>query len=450
MYKRKSVVRYTLRATRNFVFTTIACLWCDNAIAQFNLSAEIRPRAEYRHGFKKLYGINDDPAFFVEQRSRLNASYQSEKYKIGLVLQDIRIWGETAQINKTDGLTSVHEAWAEILFTRKFSVKAGRQELVYDDHRILGNLDWAAQARSHDALVFKFVDSTFTLHAGFAFNQNSDVPEPIKLTSNFYSMPGGFTTSGGGLPNYKNMQYGWFQKLFGKNQLTGLILNTGWQMPDTTVNYLVTAGLNSSITVSKTIRFIGSFYYQAGRDRADKKVDAYLLSAALQYNGFPKAPVTLGVDVVTGTRPGEQDSNTFDPLFGTHHAFYGHMDYFYVGSPHTQQGATVGLVDIFAKTTFQAGKKTSVILHAHEFLSHVSIIDPENSAKNLSSALGAEVDAIFNFEYDKAVNLKVGYSQLFATRSMEAIKGGDKDKLQQWTWLMLTVKPSLLSFPMNK
>lgn len=427
----------------------ILVLCYSNAVGQFNLSAEIRPRFEYRHGFKKLYAVNDDPAFFVEQRSRLNANYQSEKYKIGLVLQDVRIWGETAQINKTDGLTSMHEAWAEVLFGKRVSVKIGRQELVYDDHRILGNLDWAAQARSHDALVIKFVDSTFTFHGGFAFNQDSKVPEPVKLTGNFYSVPGGFTTPGGGLPNYKNMQYVWFQKLFGKGQITGLAMNTGWQMPDTTVNYLLTIGLNPSVSLSKKTRFTGSYYYQAGHDRVGKEVNAWLLSAALRYEGIQKIPITVGTDVVTGTKPGEQNSKTFDPLFGTNHSFYGYMDYFYVGNPHTQQGATIGLIDIFVKTILQTGQRSSLLLHAHRFLSQVDIIDPVDPSQYLSSNLGTEVDAIFNYDYDKAVNIKLGYSQLFATHSMEVIKGGDKGKLQNWSWLMLTVKPSLIN-PANK
>ena len=33
----------------------------------------------------------------------------------------------------------------------KFAFKVGRQEINYDDARIFGNVDWAMQARSHDA-----------------------------------------------------------------------------------------------------------------------------------------------------------------------------------------------------------------------------------------------------------------------------------------------------------
>jgi hypothetical protein len=87
------------------LFSSLTLLYICNSFAQFSLSAEIRPRIEYRHGFKKLYSAGDKPSVFTEQRSRLQAQYSAEKYKVGFVLQDVRIWGETAQINKADGLT---------------------------------------------------------------------------------------------------------------------------------------------------------------------------------------------------------------------------------------------------------------------------------------------------------------------------------------------------------
>jgi hypothetical protein len=34
--------------------------------------------------------------------------------------------------------------------TEAFSMKLGRQEVIYDNSRIFGNVDWAQQGRSHD------------------------------------------------------------------------------------------------------------------------------------------------------------------------------------------------------------------------------------------------------------------------------------------------------------
>ena len=75
----------------------------------------------------------------------------------------------------------VHEAWAEIVLansadtTVKFkpiqnlSLKIGRQELVYDDVRLLGNLDWLQQGRRFDAAIFKAQHLGWALDFGGGF-----------------------------------------------------------------------------------------------------------------------------------------------------------------------------------------------------------------------------------------------------------------------------------------
>jgi hypothetical protein len=72
------------------------------------------------------------------QRTRLNALFSTEGIQTKLVLQDVRYWGSQPQlVANEDYATSVHEAWAEVNAFSNFSLRAGRQELVYDDHRIL-------------------------------------------------------------------------------------------------------------------------------------------------------------------------------------------------------------------------------------------------------------------------------------------------------------------------
>lgn len=102
----------------------------DIAFAQFELKGEFRPRTELRHGYKTLPTANDDVAFFTEQRSRLLLKFQKDLYEVGFSVQDVRIWGSQNQLNKSDGLFSVHEAWGQINFNDITSPKAGRQELV--------------------------------------------------------------------------------------------------------------------------------------------------------------------------------------------------------------------------------------------------------------------------------------------------------------------------------
>ena len=173
------------------------------SFSQFKLSGEIRPRAEYRDGFKTFSSDQTEAAFFVEQRTRLIADYQKDKLKFRLSLQDVRFWGGTSQIYKSDNaLINFNEAWAQYDFGAGSSIKLGRQELDYDNARILGNLAWAQQSRSHDLVKYEYQGETgFKLHLGAAFNQEfvNAPAEPARLFGTFYS----------GVNNYKTMQFAW-------------------------------------------------------------------------------------------------------------------------------------------------------------------------------------------------------------------------------------------------
>ena len=139
-----------MKTKLQIAFLILAIALPSMASAQFVLSGELRPRAEYRHGFKSPATTDMDAAGFISQRSRLNVGYTNEKMKFGMSLQDVRVWGDVPQLNLSDNSFSLHEAWGEYFFTPALSLKLGRQELVYDDSRMLGNVDWAQQGRSHD------------------------------------------------------------------------------------------------------------------------------------------------------------------------------------------------------------------------------------------------------------------------------------------------------------
>lgn len=401
--------------------------------AQFTVQGELRPRTELRRGYKTLPASGAEAAFFTEQRSRLILGYSKEAYDLGFSLQDVRIWGSQSQLNKSDGLFSVHEAWGKINFNESLSLKAGRQELVYDDHRILGNVGWTAQGRSHDALLFMATRESWALHTGFAFNQDMNTPESVKLFDTFYS----------GAGNYKTLQYLWF-RVFRLIDFSFLALNNGVQTPDSTINFTQTIGTRASFKPSDFM-VDGSLYYQTGKDPAGLDVQAWLASLSTTYTGFDNFKLTIGGDYLSGSRANNDQNNSFNPLYGTHHKFYGFMDYFYVGNPHSQRVGSnsnaTGLVDLFLKTSIRLSSVSSLLVFGHEFFSPVEILDPADPSRTLSSRLGTEIDLVFGHSLTDEVTIQAGYSQMFATSSLEALKGGSKGQLANWAWLMLSFNP---------
>jgi hypothetical protein len=107
---------------------------------------------------------------------------------LGVSIQDVRVWGQDASsTSSADGTRlMLHEGWADLMLANKadttikfkwfdlMSLKIGRQELGYDDARLLGNLDWLQQGRRHDMALLKTVHKGFQVDVGFAYNQNTD------------------------------------------------------------------------------------------------------------------------------------------------------------------------------------------------------------------------------------------------------------------------------------
>lgn len=406
--------------------------------AQFTLEGEIRPRSEYRHGFKTLPVSSSKPALFTEQRSRLSLVFEDEMFELGFTLQDVRIWGSVDQLTKTDGFSSIHEAWGKVNLTDKISLKAGRQELVYDDERILGNVDWTAQGRSHDAFVMAAEGAGHKVHLGMAYNQTNDPDEPVKLFGTYYS----------GINNYKTLQYAWYQKETDNFVGSLLILNNGVQVPDSTVNFTQTIGGNLQYTFENGIHINGSVYHQHGKDPLDASAAAWLASLEAS-RSFNLLTLTAGADYLSGTKADDTKNRSFDPLYGTHHKFYGFMDYFYVGHPHRQPASghslNVGLTDLYLKSAIRITEAFTILLHVHQFISPVEILDPMDPTRNVSRFLGNEVDVVFNVRLQSAVTLQAGYSQIFANRSLEIIKNGDRNVTSNWGWIMLRFHPLLFT-----
>jgi hypothetical protein len=414
------------------VFTMISF----SAVAQFTLSAEIRPRAEFRNGFKTPIKKGDDPAFFIEQRTRLYANYQSEKFDVAISVQDVRIWGSTSQVYKEDpSLFNLYEAYGTYKITSAHHISFGRMALDYDNARILGNLDWAQQGRSHDLLKYSFIGSSFKLDVGAAFNQDASTPEFSKLTGSYYS----------GVNNYKTMQYAWAHKQFDKGKISFLALNNGVQYAPDTVYFSQTIGTYAVPQIGKSSLELEA-YYQGGKDGSGRKLNAYMLSAAWSFLKDKPVSLTAGVDLLSGDDPDTEKNEAFSPLYGTHHKFYGFMDYFYVGNGHGNKGLT----DLNLKAKFKSGGNSSLLAHVHQFFSNAKVPGGEAHPGDYSSNLGTELDIVFNTTLGKSVKLAGGYSQMFQSESMDIIKGKvDTKGMQNWAWAMLVFKPTLFESTKN-
>jgi len=78
--------------------------------------------------------------------------------------------------------------------------------------------------------------------------------------------------------------------------------------------------------------------------------------------------------------------------------------------------------------------------HAHYFMA------ANNLPNDLDAALGTEIDLSMSYPLAKGVGFKMGYSQMFGTESLVALRNrGDKDATSNWAWMMIVIKPTFFT-----
>jgi hypothetical protein len=401
---------------------------------ELDVNLQIRPRYEYRNGYKTLIPYGKEATSQISQRSRLNFNYKQDELTVKLTFQNTRTWGDVAPTAPADkNGVAVFEAWAQYDFTKKWSARIGRQVLSYDNQRILGEQDWGTQAQSHDALTVSFHPENHQLDLGVAYNSDAE---------NTFQTP--YTVA-----NYKAMQYAWYHTTFDKIGASLLLLNTGYEFtrnPAATpvkllVDYKQTFGTYLTYKTAKIDSNL-SLYGQTGKT-TDQQVSAWNAAVNFGYTMTDSFKAGLGYEFLSGkdTNDGSKVIKSFNPIFGTNHAFNGYMDYFYVGGGHLNN---VGLQDAFLKLNYNVNKWQFALI-PHVFLSAADVVTAENV--KLDSYLGTEIDATFGYNFKKDIVVSGGYSQMFGSETLEFIKSpGVANHTNNWAWLMISVNPRIFSW----
>ncbi|HWB27527.1 MAG TPA: alginate export family protein [Chitinophagaceae bacterium] len=427
--------------------------------AQLTVTAQLRTRTELRDGQGAPLPSGSNPAFFTSQRTRLSLLYSMYRLKFGLAAQDVRVWGQdVSTINRTttqdlNGLM-LHEAWVELLLSdttvknKAFSLKIGRQELVYDDQRLIGNLDWLQQARRHDAILFKYETPLWVLHLAAAFNQNKE-----NASGTIYSTvpPGNYSASTNGGAMYKSMQFFYAGRKLKNGTVSFLFFTDQFSQyrADSTNTKTYKSGTWARAATGFYINntfgkatVTGAAYYQFGKTATGQNVAAALLSGSLQYGVSKKFSVGPGIDYTTGGASGTT-SNTFDPLYGTPHKFWGLMDYYYAAGAFGKSGLT----DYYIKARYKASDRFWLTTELHQFSSAERVVnttDPPGTNKSF----GQEVDIVASYSLTRQIMFEGGYSHYFSTALLTSptVKNVTHAKSgANWAYISLNIKPELLT-----
>ena len=505
-------------------FLLIVCV----ASAQFTLSGQLRTRTEVRDGLGNLVPKGSKPAVFTSQRTRLAFGYKWDRLTFGVTIQDVRVWGaDASSISNADGnRLMLHEGWADVMLANKadttvkfklvdlLSIKIGRQELIYDDVRLLGNLDWLQQGRRHDMALLKMVHRGWQVDLGYAYNQNSDafgitgtsyvpgnipgyvrnslgvlVPTPagivplatggnagnnsVKTGTPVWSNP---PSTNAATQDYKSFTSLYISRKINQTKFSALFFNDRFgkykmdSVGNATAGYVYgrrfvtngngesfdysgnssryTYGLMINHTIGNAsgfgkIALQGAYYHQSGSDRDGVDLNAYHYTFSGMYQKG-KWSVGPGYDVLSGNdavKPSGKN-NRFDPLYGTPHRHWGYMDYFYVGT-----GSPVGgLKNAYVKGKY-TGNTLSFGVDYHLFSLHKDMKKADGTV--IDKKLGSEIDLLLNYNMNKFTTIELGYSMMYAKKSMPFAKGqattdavaNTYRKKGSWFYAMINIRP---------
>lgn len=413
----------------------------------FNLDSDFIARGEVRKG-GTAEERTDTPdgsfAAFLLGRTRVTAGYQlfTEKQKEMPLLeasvsgQFCGTWGMGAPLT-----LDAYEAWVAVNFGPGFFAKMGRQALSYDDQRVFGSDDWSMTGLSHDALKIGYEGHGHKVHLFGAFNQN-----PV-------NMDGG-TYYAGGLQPYKGMATLWYHwdlpwiplgvSLLGMN-LTTQAVSDAVDQPNWVYNQQMLGGYLLFHPKQWEVEAAG--YYQMGKEEHGIPIQAWMASVKGAFTASKQWRILAGYDYLSGDEdfavpPGgnfgmqqHEVIRGFSLLYGSHHKFYGAMDFFYLSNYYG--GFTPGLQNAYAHVQWTPVPQLTLDLGYH-FLATAAKL------RNAEKPLGHEVEFCASYDLGHTMSLSLGYSFMRGTETMEVLKRTSGKRELHWAWLMFRAAPRFL------
>lgn len=382
----------------------------------FTLSAQLRPRFEYRNGAYEPLQEGEKPAILVNNRTRLNFDYHhGDQLQLFLSFQNVNIWGQAPQVQLNDrtGGLSVFEAYAALPIYEDLNIKIGRQMIVLDEDRIFGSLDWHPAGRAHDAININWKNDKLTLRSFFAFNQNYFDGNASSVNGNVNNPKGQYFYIAPGTQPYQHLEAVHAHYDFAPTQgLSFLVANLGQRnSSNNDIDYnMQTIGFHYR-GKSDALRYGAEAYLQTGKSAAGQDKEAFLLAALVGYQFTPAFSATLGLDYLSGNDTNDPTKDkAFNPFSGTNHKFYGFMDHFYV----LPNSPKVGLLNPYLNLNLKTSDKGSLSFTGHYFHSAAKIVGDKD---NKTRSLAVEGDLVYTHKIQQYVSLQAGYSLLVPSSS---------------------------------
>jgi len=474
---------------KNFILTVaimVTAFFVGTMIAQA-ASVEWGGQLHTRFEVNEQSDFNDETSsdYFVDQRIRLDAKVEILPDTSAFIqLQSVQVWGEedsdagTTTAEKTlggggssfttsdnDTSVGIHQAYftLENFAGLPADLKIGRQEVVLDGHRLLGNTNWSTGAQTHDGVRLTHHEGNHTL-ALLYLRANEGLPSATFPTdADHIDVYGAYA-------NMQGILGGGLSLLFVAVDDECDASAAGVCEPGPSDNNIYTIGARQAGQLYGIDYRVEGYYQFGGAEQAASAVtsagytttgpgsgidrQAYMFGARLgkKFNNVMWKPsLTFWYDYLSGTSEEDardNDFQTFNTLFDTGHKFYGYMDLFLPsGGANTNY---LGLVDYAVKASIQPAKGWKLKADYHHFQTAESPnanpgIAAQVSTRFGDSNLGDEVDITLAHKYNEHTTISAGYSHfsaepLFHITATDVGVGGGGNDNADWAYLMFDVE----------
>jgi hypothetical protein len=426
-----------------FIVLIFLSLWTNPIYSQLTIDGQFRSRAELRNGYRELASETNFAALLVSQRSRLILNHNDSNFVFRFSAQDARVWGQNWNQMPNNAL-HLHEAWAAYKVNKQLMLKVGRQELKYDDQRLLAVRDYSITGVTYDAALLLYNNNELELNFHWGAMINNMVETNFLVNYHFPL-------------SFKYMSFFWFEKNITDALQTNaiyLIDLTQKAGEPQTMFARNTVGANAifGLTDYWGVRVGG--YYQFGEHwmnfgtfgEEQVKVRAYSYNASIWLSPLQNFKVSANIDTYSGHDWSTSSDyfSGFNRLLAAGHAHMGFMDYF--TSVDLREVTWAGMNDLFLRVDYKVSSKFNLQATTHYFLlnkPNLKALWPFGYI-TVDKELGTELDLVANYRINSSFAIQLAFMSMFPSSTMELIKlNGGEPEFSYFSYVSLLFTPKL-------
>ncbi|MBI2067747.1 MAG: alginate export family protein [Deltaproteobacteria bacterium] len=364
-----------------------------------SVGGELRLRSESQLAYGGITGGVDNDSFVLSRaRTHLDAR-PLDGLQVFIQPQFSRIFAQEESTIANNGdaangnnVFDLHQGYLNFqkIGGSPFSLKVGRQELVYGDERLVGAFGWSNIGRSFDAGKLRLEWDHFWLDGFFAWNEKAGGNEYFSGLYGSSEMNSSMTMEG-------------YALLLRDNDGDGSALQ-GLGLTLATVGHRMVGNL-----LENRIDYNTEMAMQVGKTEPNNHL-AHAVHAAAGYNFETSTRPRFGLEAnyASGDDASTARIERFHNLFPTNHTKYGYIDF--VGWQNVIDAGPTFSLKPFNGAVVSLDYHLFLLPRVIDGLFRAAGTQLRAGAGGASRLAGHEVDLLGKYQWNKAVNFLLGYS----------------------------------------